>query len=148
MLTNDPVLFESDVRAVEVIAHGKILDRIDDPGSGVRKIYVIDTWSLRLNRRAVQDWNYAARQTTPEDFENEAAFLADRAERERLLDEWARELCADLGFRPEGVTVQHVVSEFFSAVRIAKIAELQLPGYEAPAPEPDDNVNYNQEDEI
>lgn len=149
MLTNNPEIFDSRARAAEIIAHGKILDRIDNPFEGRRSIFVIDTWTLRLNPRNVQDFVRGSRQLVlqpGEDGEDEAAIRAAEEEARQLLDDWTRDLCADLGVRPEGVTIQQVAAEFFCAVRIAKIAELPITGAEPPAPETKDN--YIKEDEI
>lgn len=111
--------FEGNEFSVQLVAKGAFVDE----AAGERP-YLIETYTLRLNHVALNDWILSECFNTRDCYEDGAAgdaqWAAHKAERTKRRETWRNQILEALEIDPctGGITITQCQSEVFSVVHI------------------------------
>ena len=110
-------IFRKDEFAISVITKGGFFD--NDPGFNGKQ-YKVDTYVIRLNHIALNEWIMSEANNWPECYETREEYDAYLAEKKAQREALERKIAAAVGIVPGlgGVTITKNVSEIFTVVHI------------------------------
>lgn len=114
--------FEADTFAIQVVARGSYID--DGVGNG--KSYLINTYVIRLNHVALNDWILSEVKNSPDVFNSLGEWENHKAKYKVRRETWNNKIIDSLGIDgyTGSVCITQSQSEVFTVVRIR---ELQHP---------------------
>ena len=108
---------------IEVLSHGACLDEV---GS---HIYKVDTYTLRLDYAALNDFQMSQAYNGPweEDFESQGAYLFQKEIKTKAREQWLKDAvrAAGLPFEAVSCRIGQIQGEFFALVHIEKIMQIE-----------------------
>lgn len=104
---------------VQLLAKGSFIDS----ATGNDKAYLVETYTIRLNYVALNDWLLSQTSNCRECYETDGEWEAHKADYKARRETWNKRVVSALGIDPEakGVNIAQVVSEVFTVVHIQEL---------------------------